>query len=77
MEEEITLNLIQQGLESVIVKRKELCYEVGRRGKSWLKFINYQYIDVLITGLRKGDFGLLLTFLDGQLSEIFEIHANG
>jgi hypothetical protein len=26
---------------------------------------NYQYADVLIKGLRKGEFGLLLSFLDG------------
>ena len=34
--------------------------------------INYQYDDVMITGLRKGEFGLLLCFLDGKPAEVME-----
>lgn len=37
-----------------------------------LKVINYQYDDVMITGLRKGEFGLLLSFLDGKPAGIME-----
>lgn len=65
----------QHGLEGIVLKRKDSRYEVGRRSNSWLKvinYLNYQYADVLITGLRKGDFGLLLTFLDGQPAGIME-----
>ncbi|MGG0237185.1 hypothetical protein [Bacillus rhizoplanae] len=34
--------------------------------------INYQYEDVMITGLRKGEFGLLLSFLDGKAAGLME-----
>jgi DNA ligase 1 len=56
----------QQGLEGIVLKRKDSRYEVGKRSNSWLKVINYQYEDLLITRLRKGEFGLLLSFLDGK-----------
>jgi DNA ligase 1 len=66
-------NLVrQQGLEGIVLKRKDSRYEVGKRSQSWLKVINYQYEDVLITGLRKGDFGLLLSFLDSRPAGIME-----
>ncbi len=57
----------QQGLEGIVLKRKDSLYEVGKRSWVWLKVINYQYDDVVITGLRKGKFGLLLGF-QGQTS---------
>ncbi|MBY0144327.1 ATP-dependent DNA ligase [Neobacillus niacini] len=62
----------QQGLEGIVLKRKDSRYEVGKRSQSWLKVINYQYDDVMITGLRKGEFGLLLSFLDGKPAGIIE-----
>ncbi|MGG3466780.1 ATP-dependent DNA ligase [Neobacillus pocheonensis] len=62
----------QQGLEGIVLKRKDSRYEVGKRSKSWLKVINYQYDDVLITGLRKSQFGLLLSFLDGKPAGMME-----
>ncbi len=62
----------QQGLEGIVLKRKESHFEVGKRSQSWLKVINYQYEDVLITGFRKGQFGLLLRFLDGRPAGIME-----
>jgi DNA ligase 1 len=62
----------QQGLEGIVLKRKDSRYEVGKRSQSWLKVINYQYADVFITGLRKGEFGLLLSSLDGKPAGIME-----
>jgi DNA ligase 1 len=62
----------QQGLEGIVLKRKDSRYEVGKRSQSWLKVINYQYDEVMITGLRKGEFGLLLNFLDGKSAGLME-----
>jgi DNA ligase 1 len=62
----------QQGLEGIVLKRKDSVYEVGKRSQAWLKVINYQYKDVHITGLRKGEFGLLLSFLDGKPAGVME-----
>lgn len=60
-------DLVQaQGLEGIVLKRKDSRYEVGKRSQSWIKVINYQYADVMITGLRKDEFGVLLSFLDGK-----------
>jgi DNA ligase 1 len=62
----------QQGLEGIVLKRKDSRYEIGKRSQAWLKVINYQYDDVMITGLRKGEFGLLLGFQDGKHAGIME-----
>jgi DNA ligase 1 len=61
-----------QKLEGIVLKRKDSRYEVGKRSQAWLKVINYQYDDVLITGLRKGKFGLLLSFTADQPAVIIE-----
>ena len=66
-------DLVQkQGLEGIVLKRKDSRYEIGKRSHSWLKVINYQYDNVLITGIRKGEFGVLLNFLDGKPAGIME-----
>jgi DNA ligase 1 len=58
----------KQGLEGIVLKRAESKYQVNKRSKDWLKVINYQYADAVITGLRKDDFGLLLAIQeDGKL----------
>ncbi|MFP5116099.1 ATP-dependent DNA ligase [Bacillaceae bacterium C204] len=62
----------QQGLEGIVLKRKDSRYEVGKRSKSWLKVINYQYDEVMITGLRKGEFGVSLNFLEGKPAGLME-----
>lgn len=62
-----------QGLEGIVLKRKDSRYEISKRSKSWLKVINYQYTDVWIHGLRKGNFGWLLAFPDGQHAGIMEL----
>lgn len=62
----------QQGLEGIVLNRKDSRYEVGKRSQAWLKVINYQFEDVLITGIRRGEFELLLTFLDGKPAGLME-----
>lgn len=67
-------NLVkEQGLEGIVLKRKNSTYQTNRRSKEWLKVINYQFEDVFITGLRKnGDFGALLSFEDGRYAGVLE-----
>ncbi|WP_349730435.1 hypothetical protein [Peribacillus frigoritolerans] len=54
-------NLVkQQGLEGIVQKKANSQYQINKRSYDWLKVINYQYTDAVITGLRKDEFGLLL-----------------
>jgi DNA ligase-1 len=56
----------QQGLEGVVLKRAASKYQINKRSKDWLKVINYQYADAIITGFRKDEFGLLLGIEKGN-----------
>jgi DNA ligase 1 len=62
----------KQGLEGIVLKFRDSRYEVGKRSQAWLKVINYQYEDVMITGVRKGEFGVLLSFIDGRPAGVME-----
>lgn len=64
-----------QGLEGIVLKRKDSRYEVGKRSHSWLKVINYQYADVFVVGYRKQpkDFGWLLQFDDGRYAGVMDL----
>lgn len=64
-----------QSLEGIVLKRKDSRYEIDKRSHSWLKVINYQYADVLVTGYRKKpkDFGWLLQFEDGRYAGVMEL----
>lgn len=58
----------QNGLEGIVLKRADSKYQIKKRSYDWLKVINYQFSDVMIMGLRKDEFGLLLAVEeDGQL----------
>jgi len=46
-------------LEGIVAKRKESTY-VSRRSAAWQKVINWQFVDVVITGWRKSEFGWLV-----------------
>jgi DNA ligase-1 len=60
------LDLIKEhGLEGIVLKRKELTYQIGKRSHNWLKVINYHYHDVRLTGLRKSEFGWLIGVEEG------------
>ncbi|WP_078543626.1 ATP-dependent DNA ligase [Litchfieldia alkalitelluris] len=70
----VYFNLIKEkSLEGIVLKKKDSKYEIGKRSKSWLKVINYQYENVRITGIRKKEFGWLLSFEDGQPAGIMEL----
>jgi DNA ligase 1 len=65
----------EQSLEGIVLKRKDSRYEIGKRSHSWIKVINYQYVDVFVTGYRKQpkDFGLVLTDFDGKYIGLMEL----
>ncbi|MFC7443295.1 RNA ligase family protein [Laceyella putida] len=54
----------QQNLEGIVLKKVNSTYQVGKRSYDWLKVINYQYFDVRLTAIRKGDFGWLIGLED-------------
>lgn len=62
----------EKGLEGIVMKDPASTYKVNKRSSDWLKVINYQYTDGLITGYRKGEFGLLLESFDGELWGVME-----
>ncbi|OME86541.1 MULTISPECIES: ATP-dependent DNA ligase [Paenibacillus] len=50
--------MVSRKLEGMVGKRKNSLY-VSRRSPAWQKVINWSYTDVIITGYRKNEFGLL------------------
>lgn len=50
--------MVSRKLEGMVGKRKNSLY-VSSRSPSWQKVINWSYTDVIITGYRKDEFGLL------------------
>lgn len=61
-------DLVQQlGLEGIVLKKSDSTYQIKKRSADWLKVINYQYSEALITGVRKDQFGLLLMFEAGVM----------
>lgn len=71
---EALYNLVkQQGLEGIVLKKKDSKYEIGKRSKNWLKVIHYKYETVSIAGFRKSEFGWLLKFPDGQHAGVMEL----
>ncbi|MGG4123574.1 RNA ligase family protein [Bacillus licheniformis] len=59
-------------IEGIVMKRAASSYAENKRSNRWLKIVNYEYTDVFITGLRKEDNVLLLSYLDGQYAGIME-----
>ncbi|MBU8908148.1 ATP-dependent DNA ligase [Desertibacillus haloalkaliphilus] len=53
-------------LEGCVFKDIHSTYEIGKRSSSWLKCINYSYLDVIITGYKKGVFGLILSDINDK-----------
>ena len=62
-----------QGLEGIVLKKKDFKYEIGKRSQNWLKVINYQYATVEIAGYRKSEFGWLLRFPNGESAGVMEL----
>lgn len=62
----------QNDLEGIVLKRADSPYQINKRSKDWLKVINYLHDEVFISGLRKEEFGLLLSFKDGSYAGLME-----
>lgn len=62
-----------QGLEGIVLKKKNSPYVPGKRTESWIKVKNYQYTEVCITGYRKKEFGWLISREDGRSASTLEI----
>lgn len=61
----------QHDLEGIVMKEKNSIYE-SRRSEKWLKVLNLKYEQVYISGIRKGEFGVYLSFLDGRYAGMIE-----
>lgn len=55
--EDLYKTIQQRGMEGIVAKRKGSRYMPGRRSEHWQKIINWTYVDVVITGYRKSEFG--------------------
>lgn len=62
----------QHDLEGIVLKKADSKYQINKRSYDWLKVINYKYENVYISGLRKGEFGLLLSFEDSSYAGLME-----
>jgi DNA ligase-1 len=60
------------GMEGIVAKRANSIY-VSNRSSAWQKIINWTYVDVCISGYRKGDFGLLAADERGRPLGIIEL----
>lgn len=56
----------QHELEGIVLKKASSKYQINKRSHDWLKVINYQHTDAVITGIRKDEFGLLLGIEEGD-----------
>lgn len=59
-------------LEGIVIKNPTSTYKINKRSENWLKVINYQYTQGLITGYRKDEFGLLLESFEGESWGVME-----
>jgi DNA ligase-1 len=59
-------------MEGIVAKRANSMY-VSKRSDAWLKVINWTYVDVYISGYRKGDFGWLTADDHGRPLGIVEL----
>ncbi|MFS0643831.1 ATP-dependent DNA ligase [Siminovitchia sp. 179-K 8D1 HS] len=62
----------QYDLEGIVLKKSNSTYQINRRSQDWIKIINYKYGNVLISGLRKDKFGLLLSYENGKYAGLLE-----
>lgn len=66
----------EKHLEGIVLKKANSPYEINKRSHSWLKVINYDYTDVLITGYTKEDIKFLLSYPDGTAAGFMEFMPN-
>lgn len=63
----------QHGLEGIVMKAKNSTYQSKRsKNKQWLKVINYQVESVAISAIRKKEFGVYLSYLNGEYAGMIE-----
>ncbi|WP_195536358.1 ATP-dependent DNA ligase [Bacillus paralicheniformis] len=62
----------EKNLEGIVLKKANSPYEINKRSENWIKVINYQYTDVLITGYTKEDIKFLLSYPDGLSAGFME-----
>ncbi|MCP9283587.1 ATP-dependent DNA ligase [Bacillus safensis] len=62
----------EKNLEGIVLKRADSPYEINKRSRNWLKVINYEYTEVLITGYTKEDIKFLLSYPDGSSAGFME-----
>lgn len=64
--ERLYQEIVSRQMEGIVAKRKESVYASGQRSASWLKVINWTYVDVVLTGWRKDEFGWLVGVQEGK-----------
>ncbi|MCM3164725.1 RNA ligase family protein [Metabacillus litoralis] len=62
----------ERDLEGIVIKKADSPYELNKRSKTWIKVINYQYENIYLTALKKGEFGVNLAFEDGSYAGLME-----
>lgn len=63
----------QHGLEGIVMKAKSSTYQSKRStNKQWVKVIAYQYDIVAIEGIRKKEFGVYLSYMNGDYAGMIE-----
>lgn len=62
----------EKGLEGIVLKKANSAYEIGKRSKIWIKVINYDFTEVLITGYTRKDVKFLLSYQDGTPAGMME-----
>lgn len=62
----------EKGLEGIVLKKANSAYDIGRRSKSWIKIINYDFTEVLINVYTRKDIKFLLSFQDGTPAGVME-----
>ncbi|UJE04060.1 ATP-dependent DNA ligase [Bacillus subtilis] len=66
----------EKNLEGIVIKKANSPYEINKRSHNWLKVINYDYTEVLITGYTKNDIKFLLSYPDGTAAGFMEFMPN-
>lgn len=61
----------QHQLEGIVMKLKNSRYE-SKRSSAWLKIISYQKDICSISGIRKNEFGVYLSYLNGEYAGMIE-----
>ncbi|TNJ63014.1 ATP-dependent DNA ligase [Paenibacillus hemerocallicola] len=64
--ERLYQEIVSRQMEGNVAKRKESIYVSDQKSLSWLKIINWTYVDVVLTGWRKDEFGWLVGVQAGE-----------